>query len=244
MEFCFSLYIVSGATRCISCQNGYSSGVEVEFLVPATTFFLINFGAGIQVNSSLAFCIPSETIVIVVTLPMTKTEFFAIEDKYIVSVATTANVIRENVKVISIDEISTRSFRMILGRVLLATSVHVQTSVLVGAGQQTLTDINFQSELNRNLNKNGIPSGSLVVQYKKVASVDITTPAPDLVCLGGTVAEGMTRSAAASNFPVGAVIGGSVGFAVLLGITVLAFVCRKRLRKLPKACPWPVGLGC
>ena len=110
-----------------------------------------------QGNSILASCSESKTIMI--SLPMTRTAFKAIQDKYIESVATTAGVISENVKILSVDEVSTS--RLITGRLLLAISVHVQTSVLIPMGQQAR--LSNQALLNSNLNKNGLPSGTLSV---------------------------------------------------------------------------------
>ena len=124
-----------------------------------------------------------------ISLPMTKTAFKAIEEKYIASVATTAGVTREKVKILSVDEVSTRSSSGINGRLLLATSVYVQTSVLVPLGQQT--SLQDQKVLNSNLNKNGLPSGALVVQYK---SYSTTTPMP-----GGSATPKPLDSAASAS---------------------------------------------
>ncbi len=180
-----------------------------------------NENAGNQGNSIPASCSQSEIIVIVVTLPMTKSVFIANEDMYIASVAVTAGVLRENVKILSIDEVSTRSSRIITGRLLLAASVRVQTSVQIAAGQQT--NIKDQTVLNSNLNKNGLPSGTLVVQYNYVSGVSITTPAPGT---GGS--DPGASNAASSNVPLGAVVGGAVGFSVLLAGSILALRWRKK----------------
>ncbi len=115
-------------------------------------------------------------IVIMVNLPMTKTDFLANQDIYIVSVAKTAGTNPENVKILSVEEVSARSLKIISARLLLATFVRVKTSVLISASQQN--NIKDQSLLNSNLNKNGLPSGILVIQYTSV--LDATTPAPAL----------------------------------------------------------------
>eukprot|EP00291_Cryptomonas_curvata_P014552 CAMPEP_0172154500 /NCGR_PEP_ID=MMETSP1050-20130122/2073_1 /TAXON_ID=233186 /ORGANISM="Cryptomonas curvata, Strain CCAP979/52" /LENGTH=288 /DNA_ID=CAMNT_0012823231 /DNA_START=411 /DNA_END=1277 /DNA_ORIENTATION=- len=151
---------------------------------------------------------------------MTKTAFIAKEDMYIASVASTAGVNRENVKVLGIEEVSARSSRIITGRLLLATSVHVQTSVLIPVGQQT--NIKDQSLLNTNLNKNGLPSGTLVVQYTYTSATNLTTPAPGS---GGSEPEAVP--AAASNVPIGAIVGGAVGFSTFIFITLLALRYRR-----------------
>jgi hypothetical protein len=111
-------------------------------------------------------------MIVTISLPMTKTAFTAIQEKYIECVAKTADVIPEHVKILSVNEVSTRSSRITTGRLLLATSVHVQTSVLVPMGQQAR--LGDQTALNSNLIKNGLPSGTLVANAT-------TTPGPALV---------------------------------------------------------------
>ena len=112
---------------------------------------------------------------------MTRTAFKAMQDTYIESIATTAGVSRENVKIVSVEEVSTQSSRNHhTDRLLLAISIHIQTSVLLPMGQQArLSD---QTVLNRNLNKNGLPSGSIVVQYMYTSAANTTTtPRPQAV---------------------------------------------------------------
>jgi hypothetical protein len=186
---------------------------------------ILDHYAGSQDNSSLVSCSQPETvesIVIIVTLPMTKTVFISNQDKYITSVARTAGVSPENVKVLSIDEVSTRSSRIVSARLLMATSVHVQTSVLISMGQLSRSNIKDQGLLNSNLNENGLPSGTLVVQSTSKSVLDITTPSP---LPGGSAASG---SAASSNVPLGAVIGGTVGFSLLVAVTCLALRFRNQ----------------
>jgi hypothetical protein len=182
------------------------------------------FNAGIQGNSSQGpvscFKLHFETVVIIVTLPMSKTAFAAIEDKYIFSVATTARVDRENVKILNINEISTRFSRFVTGRLLLSAAVQVQTSILIEIGQQT--NIKDQTVLNINLNKNGLPSSTL--QIFDSSQVVSTTPAPvvggsgsgsNAATLPSQTAEAASASSKA-EVPIGPIVGGTVGFAFLL----------------------------
>jgi hypothetical protein len=180
-----------------------------------------NDNAGSQGDSVSASCSQFETIIIMVTLPMTKAAFLTKENLYIASVATTAGVNRENVKVLSIDEISSRSLRSYTGRLLLAAYVQVQTSVLVPIGQQPY--IKDQLVLNSNLNNNGLPSGTVVVQHLYPSVGSGTTPAPGP---GDSVGE-ETGSAATSNAPIGTIVGGAVGFLILLVGSFLALRFRK-----------------
>ncbi len=190
-----------------------------------------------------------------VTLPMTKAVFIANEDKYIASVATAAGVNQENVKILNIDEVTTRNSKMVSARLLLATSVHVQTSVLTAIGQPT--NIRDQSVLNSNLIRNGLPSGTLVVQYTYVFVVNVTTsatgPASGVVnvttsatgpasgsagaetssvnvtspaALSG-VSPAEVASTASSNVPMGAIVGGAVGFSGLVAVIFLALRLKK-----------------
>jgi hypothetical protein len=55
-------------------------------------------------------------------------------------------------------------------RLLLATAVNVQTSVVTAIGQPT--NIKDQSVLNSNLMKNGLPSGTFGMQ----SAVNVTMP--------------------------------------------------------------------
>jgi hypothetical protein len=184
------------------------------------------FGVGIQGNKSRVSCSKSEnveTIVILVTLPMTKAVFLSNQDRYIASVAATAGVLPENIKIVSIDEISTRSSRIITARLLLATSVIVQTSVLIAVGQKT--SIKDQSILNSNLNGNGLPSGTLVVQDADKSVADVTTPVPWPIGLGAQTAP---ASAASPNVQIYAIIGGTVGLCALIAITFLVLRLRKK----------------
>ncbi len=195
--------------------------------------------AGTQGNSILASCSsPSETIVIMISLPMTKAAFNAIQDKYIASVATAAGVSRENVKILSIDEVSTRSSRFITGRLLLATSVHVQTSISIPVGQQT--SIKDQAVLNSNLNKNGLPSGTLVVLniYTSAANTT-TTPTPGGSGGSGTEAPSVSGAATSSNLPIAAIVGGGVGGFSALALLAICLAFRYRRNRTARA-PSPV----
>jgi hypothetical protein len=163
--------------------------------------------AGIQGNGSTS-CLQMEAVVFVVILPMSKTDFLANEKLYIASVASTADVNSENVKILSIDEISTRSASS--GRLLMAVSVNVQTSILIASGQHS--NINDQTLLNSNLNKNGLPSGRLIMQsaYLAIATpaatassvfVTNTTPAPKSGCSDGELPPLTLKGGSALTLP-------------------------------------------
>jgi hypothetical protein len=193
----------AGATACTSCPaiTGEMSGFRYCLDSLTLTLFLHD-DAAIQGSSTPASCSQSATIFFAVVLPMAKSYFIANQDLYISSVAQTAGVKSNMVKILSIDEVSTRSSRIVTGRLLLAASIQVQTSVIVAVGQHT--DKIDQNVLNGNLNKNGLPSGTLVVQ---TPSVVVTAPA---------------SGPGDSNVPVGPIIGGTVGFLVLLAVAFLA----------------------
>jgi hypothetical protein len=206
---------------------------------------MLNCNAAIQGSNSPSSCSKSDivqAIVIMVTLPMTKTTFIANEDKYIASVATSAGVSQENVKILNVEEVSTRTSRIVSARLLLAISVQVQTSILTPIGQPT--HIEDQSVLNSNLIRNGLPSGTLVVQYTYLSVMNITTPAASAEPVGSgtsraetpsvnvttpapwpgaTKVETASGSAASSNVPIGAIAGGAVGFLALVTAIFLAW---------------------
>jgi hypothetical protein len=148
-----------------------------------------------------------------VTLPMTKSIFAANEYRYISSVATTAGVVRENVKVLSIDEIATQTSRKMIRLLRLAIFIHVKTSILMEIGQ--ITNIQ-ESLLNSNLQKYGLPSGTLFIQNVNTSVVTNVSVGP-----GST-------AASADNIPIGAIVGGAGGFAVLVGVTILGLRWRKQ----------------
>ena len=178
--------------------------------------------AGYQENSSLTSCSKSVDIVILVVLPMSKNAFMAAEQGYIESVAATAGVIKENVKILDIEEISTRASKAFALRMLLGTSVSVTTSVLLASGQQTY--IQDQSVLNSNLLKNGLPSGTLAVQSNNTQSADSVTSSSATTV--SPYSSGSDSSATTSNNPIGAIVGGAVGGLVLIAVVVL--IGRKR----------------
>ena len=105
-------------------------------------FFLIS--AGFQGNNSLDVCIPSETVIIVVTLPISKADFFSDESRFISSVATAANVVPANVKILSVEETSTRAFRTVTARTLLGNSVQVRIEQVWDA-KRLSSDFKFYS---------------------------------------------------------------------------------------------------
>ncbi len=148
---------------------------------------------------------------------MTKTVFVASQDKYVASVARTAGVNPGSVKILSIDEVSTRSSKIITSRLLLATSVRVQTSVIISMGQPS--NLRDQSLLNSHLNENGLPSGTLIVQSTSNSILDLATPSP---------LPGESGSASSSNVPLGAIVGGTVGFLLFAAVTFLALQFRKK----------------
>lgn len=171
-----------------------------------------------QGNSLSASCLLSETIIIIISLPMTKSAFMTNQALYIASIAKTAGVLVENIKILSVDEVSSRSLRTVSGRLLLAASVRVLTSILIPVGQQT--SIKDQAVLNSNLNQNGLPSGTLVVQDASgyTSASNTATPSPNA---GVSLPEAASGSATSSNIPIGAIVGGAGGFLVLLAATVL-----------------------
>ena len=239
LETSLSMTVLHGIVRTSNVSNWKLQCIPVPASL-SLFFFSPNLfdhcDPGTQGNSVLSSCSsPSETIVFMVSLPMTKAAFDAIEDKYIASVATAAGVIRENVKILSIDEVSTRSSRIFTGRLLLATSVRVQTSVLIPVGQQT--NIKDQAVLNSNLIKNGLPSGALVVQYSYTSAVNTTTPTP-----GGSGGSGAVSvpGAATDSAPIASIVGGMLGgFSALLAISFLVFRYRRNRSVYPARAPPP-----
>jgi hypothetical protein len=148
-----------------------------------------------------------EIVLINVILPLTKTVFTTMQTNFIASVSKTANVIRGNVKILSINELSGRSFGLISRRVLLATSVKVDTSILMEIGQRT--DIRDLSVLNNNLKANGLPEGIFFqTQGYNTAFNGQTTPVPG-------------SGASEFNLKIGAAVGGLTGFLILISAVFL-----------------------
>jgi hypothetical protein len=126
---------------------------------------------------------------------MSKTDFQANDKAYIASIAAfTGCVVFENVKILRIDEISTRSSRHTAGQLRMAVSVRVQTLVLIAIEQ--LPNIHDEYLLNSNLNRYGLPSGRLIVERNNLVTetpaaaassvfVVNTTPAPKPGCSDG-----------------------------------------------------------
>ena len=169
--------------------------------------------AGYQRSSSLSVCTSYETVVIVVTLPMSQTAFLAIEERYIQSISTTAGVDPADVKILSINEISSRKFRVV--RLLLATAVRVQTSVILASSQ--MTNIENQSLLNSNLNQNGLPSGTLVVQNTGQSALNNSAPSTDAAAVISPVSE----TSSPSYIPSSMIAGVLVGFVILIAVVFL-----------------------
>lgn len=147
---------------------------------------------------------------------MSQAEFVANADVYIRSVATTAGVLSKNVQIISINEIATRSSSNVAVRLLLATSVNVQTSILLAAGQQTrIYDL---SALNGNLKENGLPTGTLVLVSQNSATAEPATLAGTPAPVSAGAATSGSTSSTGVNIPVlaGTIVGAVVGLIVLL----------------------------
>ncbi len=216
-----NFFFHAGASFCILCPIGFGSGEIVATMTLYHNYaYMLDLNAGSQGNSSSVFCQLSasiETIIIIVTLPMTRTAFVANQDKYVASVARTAVVNTESVQILSIDEVSTRSSRIITSRLLLATSVRVQTSVMISMGQQS--NLRDQSLLNSYLNENGLPSCTLLVQSSSNSILNVATPAP---------LPGESGSASSSYMPLGAIVGGTVGFMLFIAVTFLALRFRTK----------------
>ena len=181
-------------------------------------FFLIS--AGFQGNNSLDVCIPSETVIIVVTLPMSKAEFFSDESTFISSVATAANCVPANVKILSVEETSTRAFRTVTARALLVNSVQVTTSILIYKEQQT--PVIDQSFLNSELSKFGMPNGSVVFLNSSVPVLNSTVVMISTTALNGS------GNGSTSNIPIGPIVGGILGLAVL--VAGAAFIQRRNIK--------------
>ena len=187
------------------------------------------------------FCLLAQTVVVTVTLPMTKVAFLADQDKYIASVAATANVSPDNVQILSVDEVSARR---IARRLLLATSVRVQTSVLLASGQAAA--VQDQSLLNANLKKNRPPNGEFAVQNSAAISALLQTtsspaagltPSPAIIVSIGaaatTPAPSDSRSGTAASTPIGVIVGAAVGIVVVLVGCSLGYLYRRKSKPAP-----------
>ena len=144
---------------------------------------------------------------------MSQTAFLAIEERYIQSISTTAGVDPADVKILSINEISSRKFRVV--RLLLATAVRVQTSVILASSQ--MTNIENQSLLNSNLNQNGLPSGTLVVQNTGQSALNNSAPSTDAAAVISPVSE----TSSPSYIPSSMIAGVLVGFVILIAVVFL-----------------------
>ena len=168
---------------------------------------------------------------ILVYLPMTKDAFYAVETEYINSVAFTANTDPRNVKVLNVIEISTSSS---MNRLLLSVSVQIQTSILIQLVH--LRSIEDNDLLNRNLNKNGLPNGTIVVQSvtqnsnpSPASNINLpSAPSPN-TSLSSERNEIPTSSS--SGLPIGIIIGGAAGAVLLVVISFLLYR-RKRMTAL------------
>ena len=150
---------------------------------------------------------------------MSQTEFIAFEGLYIESVATASGANPENVKVLSINEVSTR--RLTHVRLLLTTAVSVQTSILlVGTQKAYIEDhsVEYQTALNRNLMNNGLPAGTLLIESTgtSVLGSNSTTPSPKN--FDNSLASG---NASKSNVPITTIVGAVVGFLIFIAGAVM-----------------------
>jgi hypothetical protein len=156
---------------------------------------------------------------------MSKTEFIAVEEKYIVSVATTFGIIKESVNVLNIEETSTRDLNMVALRMLLEKSVSVKTSVLLANGRQI--KMQDHSILNLNLLKNGLPNGTLVLATSSVNKNEHSTS--NLSSVTATpIPYGSGSTPSTSTIPIEIVVGSVVS--ILLAALCVLLVCRKLKR--------------
>jgi hypothetical protein len=127
---------------------------------------------------------------------MSKTEWISASDRYIYSVAQTAEVNEDNVRILRVEETSSRAFeKKAADRLLLASSVNVITSILIGCKQpKCALD---QTLLNDNLRRNGLPHSNMILPYQFEYDAGVSV-------------------SASSSSPIGPIIGGVVGFSVLL----------------------------
>ena len=186
---------------------------------------------GIQSNRNRSFCSKSETVVIVVTLPISKSEFEDRQAAYILSIAETADVDPENVMVLGVNEIASRAASKAAVRLLLASFVQVKTSVIVASGQAGRQWLQNLVLLSSNLNSNGLPSGTLT---------EILPDVPAGLISPGNFTTGASpfnvtptirgSSTAQSSFPLGAVVGGILGSLGFLSMLML--LARERFKAL------------
>jgi hypothetical protein len=125
---------------------------------------------------------------------MSKTEWISASDRYIYSVAQTAEVNEDNVRILRVEETASRAFeKKGADRLLLASSVNVITSILLGCKQpKCALD---QPLLNDNLRRNGLPHSNMILPYQFEYDAGVS---------------------ASSSSPIGPIIGGVVGFSSVL----------------------------
>ena len=166
-------------------------------------------------------------VVIIVTLPISKTNFLAVEKRYIESVAATAEVVPANVEILSIEEIYTNAARRISMRQLLAIFVRVNTSILLAIGQET--NVDDESALNFNLELNGLPPGIVLVQ-QAAQMPGVLEPEPNISDSSHELRPDGSEPVQVSMVFIGIIVGCSVALCGLLGGCIL--VCRKSLKGL------------
>ena len=158
------------------------------------------------------------TVIILITLPLSITDFRSDESKFIASVASAASVETSSVDILNVTDVSTRRMYVVTRRMLMGSSVQVKTSI----SSTTENNIAIQQEvLNANLHTNGLPSGTLTILSNISASTlsPISSPAP---------------SSKTSTI---------IGIVFALGAVLLMFGLYLLMRKPPVAsCPYPFAI--
>ena len=156
------------------------------------------------------------TIVILVTLPLSITEFRSDESKFIASVASAASVKTSSVDILNVTDVSTRRMYGVTKRMLMGPSVQVKTLI----SSPTENEIAIQQDvLNVNLHTNGLPSGMLTILSNISSSTPTSSPAP---------------SSKTSTI---------IGIVLALGAVLLMFGLYLLMRKPPVAsCPYPFAI--
>ena len=202
-----------------SCGNGYygdgivcnpcktcaahatKSGIQC-FLGSMADTVICTCDAGYSGNGTVCTrLLGTATLVMLVTLPMTLTEFEADENKYIFCVAAAANVATSSVEVLNVTAVSSRRIYGATQRFLMSASVQVETSI----SSTTENEIMINSGiLNAYLIQNGMPLGSLTILSNVSASTSATAQE--------------TSSSNSISLIIGVTVGIAVGSALVLTI--------------------------